>query len=90
VVASVNPTCANAGTQFVINGSGFYPSLVKSVLIGGTPLDPSQYTTTSDSEITVVAPEQSGESLSVIVVTTQGQSTGNVTIEISVIDICGL
>jgi hypothetical protein len=81
-VLSVNPTCAHAGTTFVINGTGFYPSLVKSVLIDGTPLDPSQYTTTSDTAITVVAPKESAKALPVVVETTQGESNSNVTIEI--------
>jgi hypothetical protein len=89
-VSSVNPTCANAGTQFVISGTGFYPSLVQSVVIGGTALDSSQYTTTSDTAITVIAPEMSGAALSVVVETSQGQSNSNVTIEISDIDFCDL
>ena len=87
-VQSVSPTCANAGSTFVISGTGMYPSLVTSVLIGGLALDASQYTTNSDSSITVVAPAQSGEFLPVVVQTTQGVSNTNVTIEISVIDLC--
>jgi hypothetical protein len=90
VVLSVSPTCANAGDKFTITGTGLYPSLVTSVLIGGSPVDASQYTTVSDTAITVVAPEMSGESLPVVVQTTQGQSNDNVTIEISIIDICSL
>jgi hypothetical protein len=87
VVQSVNPTCANAGTQFVISGAGFYPSLVPSVVIGGTPLDPSQYTTTSDTAITVIAPEMSGDSLSVVVA--RGSPTA-MSRSISEIDFCDL
>jgi hypothetical protein len=90
VVQSVSPTCANAGTEFTITGTGMYPSLVTAVLIGGTPADTSQYTTVSDTAITVVAPEMSGEALPVIVQTTQGESNADVTIEISVIDVCNL
>lgn len=90
VVLSVSPTCVNAGNTFVISGTGVYPSLVTSVLIDGSPLDSSQYTTTSDTSITVIAPEQSGEALPVVVQTTQGVSNASVTIEISVIDLCNL
>jgi len=90
VVLSVSPTCVNAGNTFVISGTGMYPSLVTSVLIDGSPLDSSQYTTTSDTSITVIAPEQSGEALPVVVQTTQGVSNASVTIEISVIDLCNL
>jgi hypothetical protein len=63
---------------------------VTSVLIGGTPLDSSQYTTVNNTSITVIAPEMSGEALSVDVKTTVGESDSNVTIEISVIDACNL
>ena len=90
VVKSVSPTCANAGSTFVITGTGMYPSLVTSVLIGGVALDPSQYTTNSDTSITVVAPEESGDALSVVVQTAEGLSNADVTIEISVIDLCNL
>lgn len=90
VVLSVSPTCVNAGDTFTITGTGMYPSLVTSVLIGGTPLDSSQYTTVNNSSITVIAPEMSGEALSVDVKTTVGESDSNVTIEISVIDACNL
>jgi hypothetical protein len=41
VVLSLTPTCANAGDTFTITGTGMYPSLVKSVLIDGSPLDPA-------------------------------------------------
>jgi hypothetical protein len=90
VVLSVSPTCVNAGDTFTITGTGMYPSLVTSVLIGGTPLDSSQYTTVNNTSITVIAPEMSGEALSVDVKTTVGESDSNVTIEISVIDACNL
>jgi len=87
-VLSVSPTCANAGSTFTINGTGFYPSLVTSVLIGGRQLNPSQFTTTSDTAISVTAPEEPGEFLPVVVQTEEGLSNANVTIEISVIDLC--
>lgn len=89
VVLSVSPTCVDAGNTFTITGTGMYPSLVTSVEIGGEALDASQYKPVSDTSITVVAPEQSGEALPVVVQTTQGESNSDVTIEISVIDICG-
>jgi hypothetical protein len=46
-------------------------------------LTSSQYTTTSDTSITVVAPAQSGDSLPVVVQTAQGLSNDDVTITIS-------
>ena len=73
-----------------IAGTGMYPSLVKSVLIDGSPLDPSQYTTVSDTAINVVAPRVSGEFLPVVVQTSQGNSNDTVTIEISIVDFCNL
>jgi hypothetical protein len=88
-VVSVNPTCVNAGNVFTINGTSLYPSLVTSVLIDGSPLQPTQYTAVSDTLLSVVAPEQSGEVLPVAVQTAEGVSNSNVTIEISVIDLCG-
>jgi hypothetical protein len=85
-VLSVNPTCANAGTTFMINGTGFYPDLVQRVLIGGTS---STFSPVSDTELDVVAPDQSGDAWPVVVQTGLGTSNSNVTIEISVIDLCG-
>ena len=35
---NVNPICANVGDEFVIDGTGMYPSLVTGVPIGGMPL----------------------------------------------------
>jgi hypothetical protein len=87
-VLSVNPTCVNAGNVFAIAGTGFYPSLVTSVLIDGSPLAPTQFTAASDTLINVVAPEQSGESLPVTVQTGEGVSNSNVAIEISTINLC--
>jgi hypothetical protein len=84
VVLSVSPTCANAGDTFTITGTGLYPGLVTAVLIGGSPLDSRQYSTMSDTAISVVAPAMAGASLPVVVQTSQGESNDNVTIEISV------
>jgi hypothetical protein len=88
-VLSVSPTCVNAGSTFTINGTGLYPSIVSSVLIDGSPLLSTQYTTASDTQINVVAPSQSGEALPVVVQTGEGVSNANVTIEISTFDLCG-
>jgi hypothetical protein len=51
-------------------------------LINGEPLDPTQFSTVSDTEITVVAPDTLGFFLPVVVQTSQGVSNDNVTIEI--------
>ncbi len=59
-VASATPACVAPGSTFAIAGTGFYPSLVSSVLIGGAPLSPAQFTATSDIVIDAVAPRQSG------------------------------
>ena len=88
VVTSVSPTCVNAGNNFTINGSGLYPSLVSKVLIDSSLAN--AYTTRSDTQIDVIAPEQSGEALPVVVQTGEGISNSNVTIEISVIDLCSV
>jgi RTX calcium-binding nonapeptide repeat (4 copies) len=82
-VSSVNPTCVFPGSTFTINGTGLYPSAVSSVLIGGTPLSSAQYTTVSDTQIQVVAPnQQEVDSQPVVVQTGIGQSASNVSIEI--------
>jgi hypothetical protein len=82
VVLSVNPTCVTPGHEFSINGAGLYPSLVSSVLIGGTPLSPAQYTPVSDTLIRVVAPKQTGNSQPVVVQTGVGLSNSNISIKI--------
>jgi hypothetical protein len=89
VVTGVSPSCVNSGDQFTIQGTGFYPSLVQSVLIGGTPVSPANITTVSDTQINVVAPdtiECHGTGCTVAVQTTQGTSNTNFTIVIS--DFC--
>jgi RTX calcium-binding nonapeptide repeat (4 copies) len=87
-VLNTNPTCVNAGNTFTIQGTGLYPALVSSVLIGGQTLPTSAYTATSDTSITAVAPELSGDELAVVVQTAEGESNSNVTMEISVIGLC--
>ncbi len=89
VVSSVYPTCVNAGHKFTINGTGLYPSLVSGVLIDGTPLSASAYSSVSDTALTAIAPEQSGYYLPVVVQTGEGVSSSNLTIEISVLGLCG-
>jgi hypothetical protein len=89
VVTGVNPSCVNSGDQFTIQGTGLYPSLVQSVLIGGTPVNPANITTVSDTQINVIAPDTfacHGTGCSVAVQTTQGTSNTNFTIVIS--DFC--
>jgi hypothetical protein len=88
VVLSVSSTCVNAGDKFTITGTGLYPSLVTGVVIGGTPVDSRLLTFVNDKAITVIAPDQSGDSLPVVVQTTQGSSNDNVTIEISTTGAC--
>ncbi len=88
-VLTVNPTCVNAGNTFTINGNGLYPSLVSSVLVGGSALPSTAYSSVSDTSIKVVAPYQSGYYLPVVVQTGEGVSNANVTIEISVLGLCG-
>ncbi len=84
VVTSVSPASVNQGDAFTINGTGFYPSLVTAVLIGGTQVNPANITTVSDTEINVVAPAFDFCELgcTVVVQTTQGTSNDNVTISI--------
>jgi hypothetical protein len=83
VVLSVSPTCVTAGKTFTINGTGLYPSLVSSVLIGGTPLSSAQYKKPGDTRISVVAPNQPAVDAQPVVVNTGvDQSNDSVTIEI--------
>jgi hypothetical protein len=83
MVLSVNPTCALAGTNFAINGTGMYPKLVTGIVIGGVTVGQKQYSTTSDTLIQVAAPNQPSEALQPVVVqTAEGLSNSNVTIEI--------
>ena len=84
VMISVSPTSVDEGTTFTINGTGFYPSLVTAVLIGGTQVNPANITSVSDTQINVVAPAFDFCELgcTVVVQTTQGTSNDNVTISI--------
>ena len=82
VVTSVSPTCVVAGGEFTIEGTGLYPSLVTNVLIDGESFDATQFSTVSDTEITVVAPDMFGFFLPVVVQTTQDVSNDNVTVAI--------
>ena len=82
VVTSVSPTCVVAGGEFTIVGTGLYPSLVSNVLIDGESFDATQFSTVSDTEITVVAPDMFGFFLPVVVQTTQDVSNDNVTVAI--------
>ena len=70
MVTSVEPTSVAVGDEFTIAGTGLYPSLVTGVLIGGQALPQANFSTVSDTEITVVAPDRPGSSLPVVVQTT--------------------
>jgi hypothetical protein len=83
MVTSVSPTCVVEGDVFTITGSGLYPSLVSGVSIDGEPVDSTAFSTVSDTETTVVAPNTLGFFLPVVVQTTQGDSNDDVTIEVS-------
>jgi IPT/TIG domain/RTX calcium-binding nonapeptide repeat (4 copies) len=82
-VSVMNPKSVKVGATFIINGVNFYPSLVESVLIGGKPLDPNNFMAISNQQIVVVAPNTPGQSLPVVVKTTQGFSNANVPITIT-------
>jgi len=59
---------------------------VQSVLIGGTQVEPANVTTTSDTQIAVIAPdtiECHGSGCSVVVQTSEGTSNTDQTIAIS-------
>lgn len=59
VVTSVSSTSVFEGDEFTITitGTGLYPSLVTGVLIDSESLEPSEFSTVSDTEITAVAPD---------------------------------
>jgi hypothetical protein len=83
VVTSVDPDDVCAGDNFTITGTGLYPTLVEGVLIDGDELDPTEFSTVSDTEITVVAPEfPFGLALPVVVKTAVALSKDDVTIAI--------
>ena len=82
VVQGLDQTVVRPGNTFTIQGEGLYPALITSVLIGGTPLTTSQYTTVSDTMIQVVAPNQPGRSQPVVVQTSEGLSNADRTITI--------
>jgi hypothetical protein len=82
VVTGVSQSTVRPGGQFSIAGSGFYPSLVQSVLIGGKALDPTNFKAVSDQVIQVVVPNTPGTAQPVIVSTAQGFSNNDVTINI--------
>ncbi|QDV33571.1 IPT/TIG domain-containing protein [Tautonia plasticadhaerens] len=79
VVTAVNPDEVDSGKTFTVSGAGFYPSLVEDVLIDG---ESAAFTVVSDTEITVVAPQELGFELPVVVRTSEGTSNDDVTIAI--------
>ncbi len=85
-VTGIAPPCVDSGEAFEINGSGFYPNLVQSVLIGGTQVGAANITTTSDAQISVIAPdtiECHDSGCSVVVQTAEGTSNADQSIVIS-------
>jgi hypothetical protein len=83
VITSVSPSTVSEGDTFTIQGSGFYPSLVTGVSIGGVPLGPTQFSVVSDRQINVIAPNQFGVfPQAVVVQTSQGISNDDVTVTI--------
>lgn len=83
VVSSVSPASVKPGDNFTITGTGMYPSLVSSVVIGGESVPVTQYSTPSNTQIQVITPNQSGCDLPVVVQTGEGVSNDNVGINIS-------
>ena len=83
-VTGVSPSSVGVGDEFTVTGTGFYPSLVTAVLIGGTAVNPANITAVSDTQINVIAPSFDFCELgcTVVVQTTQGTSNHNVTISI--------
>jgi IPT/TIG domain len=82
-VSSVSPASVKPGENFTITGTGLYPSLVTSVVIGGESVPVTQYSTSSDTQIQVTTPNQSGCDLPVVVQTGEGVSNDDVGINIS-------
>jgi hypothetical protein len=77
VVSGVSPSSVASGQTFEISGTGFYPSLVEAVLLGGQALDTGNWSADTDSQITVTAPADPPEfnqALSVVVKTSAGTS----------------
>lgn len=81
LVTSLSSSLVEEGSQFVIYGTGFYPALVQAVLIGGTPLQASQYVVTNAQTITAIAPFI-GALMPVTVQTTEGFSNDTYTITV--------
>ena len=87
VVNSVAGSPVTVGQQFQINGTGFYPSLVQNVLLQGNAVPTANISTTSDTVITVTAPNDSShfafnKPLAVTVRTTAGTSNSDKTVTI--------
>jgi hypothetical protein len=82
-VGSVSQQTVNPGQVFTIEGSGLYPAMVQGVLIGGQALSNANFTPINDHEIQIVAPNTPGNALLVVVLTSQGPSLDNVSINIT-------
>jgi len=86
-VTGVSTPMVRPGDTFTIEGQALYPSLVQSVLIGGTPLSSANYKTISDTKIQVVAPNTLGTGLPIVVQTSKGYSNDTTRINISTSEI---
>ncbi len=82
-VASVSVPTVQPGGEFIITGTGFYPSLVEGVTIGGQLVGPAGFAVLDNEHIQVVAPVTPGNAQPVIVKSIQGLSNENVTINIA-------
>lgn len=81
VVAGTNVSSVESGASFIINGSGFYPSLVRSVELGGNDYTSSQFTVLSDTQIQMTATSLCGDR-AIVVQTQVGRSNSDQTIYI--------
>jgi hypothetical protein len=82
-VGAVSQQTVNPGQVFTIEGSGLYPATIQGVLIGGQPLSNENFAPINAHEIQVVAPNTPGNALLVVVLTSQGPSLDNVSINIT-------
>jgi hypothetical protein len=87
VVTSLTGSPVTAGQQFQIHGTAFYPSLVQNVLLGGNAVPSANISTTSDTVITVTAPNDPthfplNTPLAVAVRTSAGTSNADQTVTI--------
>ena len=88
VVTSVAPSNVVVGEEFVITGTGFYPSIVTAVKVAGADVPAADWVVNSDTQVTVTAPAQTsaelyGTPLAVEIDTTSGSSNSTVNVTIT-------